>query len=154
MKLPRARSAHLWSPGGVGHSELKKLPRVCGSLANEPQVLPTLLPGPPQNLLSAPLTPARPPRKRELYMGQRSTDTRVSHHTGYLGTDKDTPQEMHLSEEKCTPDNKDNSSREREQKTISFHCDHTTEKKYLLFFAKNVRRPNLCFPFFKKKHVA
>lgn len=63
MKLPRARSAHLWSPAGVGHSELKKLPRVCGSLANEPQVLPTLLPGPPSK--SALCTPHACPTPAE-----------------------------------------------------------------------------------------
>lgn len=71
-------------------------------------------------LSTAPFPPARPPWKRKLHMGHVSTDTCVSHHTGYPGTDKDTPQEMHLSEEKCTPNNKENSSRKREQKTRKF----------------------------------
>lgn len=53
-------------------------------------------------------------------MGQVSTDTRVSHHTGDLGTDEDTPQGLHLREEKRAPNNKENSSRKREQKTVKF----------------------------------
>lgn len=62
-------------------------------------------------------------------MRQVSTDIRVSHHTGYRGTDKDTPQEMRLKEKKCTPNNKEKSSRKREQKTIKFFIVITLQKK-------------------------
>lgn len=63
----------------------------CGILTKAPKV-------PQGPLLPAPLTPAQPQSKMKgLYMRQVSTDTRVSHHTGYLGMDEDTPKEM------CTP---------------------------------------------------
>lgn len=39
-------------------------------------------------------------------MRQVSTDIHVPHHTGYLGADKETPQEMYLREEIHTPNDK------------------------------------------------
>lgn len=73
-------------------------------------------------------------------MRQISTDTRVSHHTGYRGTDKDTPQEICLSEEKCTPNNKEKSSGKNGTRDNKVFIVITLQKKkkYLLFFAKNV----------------
>lgn len=67
-------------------------------------------------------------------MGQVSTDTRVSHHTGDLGTDKDTPQGLHLSKEKRAPNNKEKGTKDSQV----FIVITLQKKKYPLFFAKNV----------------
>lgn len=71
-------------------------------------------------------------------MRQISTDTCVSHHTGYLGTDKDTPQEMRLREEKCTLTTGKNPQGTKDNRVFIVITLQKKKKKYLLFFAKNV----------------
>lgn len=72
-------------------------------------------------------------------MRQVSTDTHVSHHTGYLRTDKDTPQEMRLREEKCTPNNKENSARKKGTKDNKvFHVITLQKKNTFCSSQKNV----------------
>jgi hypothetical protein len=82
-------------------------------------------------------------------MRQVSTDTHVSHHTEYLGTDKDTPQDACPREETHTPNNRENSSRKRGTKDNKVFILITLQKKkkYLLLFAKKCVKAKFVFFF-------
>lgn len=94
--------------------------------------------GPTSPLLSSPLTPTQPQlKKKGLHTRQVSTDTRVSHHTGYLGMGEDTPKAM------CTPKRGEMYPKQQgkflrekgNKRQSSHHCGHTTGK-IPPFFAK------------------
>lgn len=86
-------------------------------------------------------------------MRQVSTDTRVSHHTGYLGMGEDTPKAM------CTPTKREMYPKQQgkflrekgNKRQSSHHCGHTTGKNTFHSLQKKMCEGQICVFLLKKK---